>query len=136
MKREKCTCPFCKADITDFVAIYTHRKVIKAVNEGIDPEKRARMNQRSLDSMKAWREKNPKLSMYYAKKASKARTKSSFKKQAESLKKTYMMKSIKFAELLQEAKEKGEEITAELEKELMKKAAEIVREEKRQEKKK
>lgn len=139
MNSEKCQCPFCQADISEFV-----REMIKQYNQqqsaakaraAITPEIREKMTRQSCERLQQWKKDNPERARASALNASHARTAESFARQRETVKETARKKSIKFAELLFEARTAGREITPEVETELMAQAAKIVKEENKQAKK-
>lgn len=133
MEENKCTCPHCQQDITEFVQqlIDLRIKQIKAANarKGISPEQRAKIRKESLERILKWGRENPEKVKANALKASKARTAESFARQRKAVKETLIKKNMKFAELLFEAKNSGVTITPEVEIELLQKATKIVKEE-------
>ena len=137
MEKEKILCPCCKEEITGFVhdqiVLYNRRKQIYAAKKKITKEQRAEMNKASLERLRKWRFEHPVESRKKALAASRARTADSFARQAQTVRETAQKKSVKFAELLYEARESGKTITPELESELMERARKIVREENRAE---
>ena len=137
MEKDKCFCPCCHAEITGFVhdqiVLYNRRKQVAAAKGGITRERRDEMNRASLERLRKWRLEHPGESREKALAASRARTAESFARQARTVRETAQKKSVKFAELLYEAKAAGREITPELEAELMGRAREIVKAENRAE---
>lgn len=133
MEENKCTCPHCQQDITEFVQklIDLRIKQIKAANarKGISPEQRAKIRKESLERILKWGRENPEKVKANALKASKARTAESFARQRKAVKETLIKKNMKFAELLFEAKNSGVTITPEVEVELLQKATRLVKEE-------
>lgn len=133
MEENKCTCPHCQQDISEFVQqlIDLRIKQIKAANarKGISPEQRAKIRKESLERILKWGRENPEKVKANALKASKARTAESFARQRKAVKETLIKKNMKFAELLFEAKNSGVTITPEVEIELLQKATKIVKEE-------
>lgn len=139
MEENKCTCPHCQQDISEFVQqlIDLRIKQIKAANarKGISPEQRAKIRKESLERILKWGRENPEKVKANALKASKARTAESFARQRKAVKETLIKKNMKFAELLFEAKNSGVTITPEVEIELLQKATKIVKEENKEAKK-
>ncbi len=135
MKYEKCNCPYCNSDITDFVheqvVLYNRRKQVALAKQKITPERREEMTRASQERLRRWRLEHPEEVKAKAMAASRARTAESFARQAQTVRDTAQKKSVKFAELLFAARESGIEMTSELERELMKKASEIVKAENR-----
>lgn len=134
-------CPCCGEDITELVresvAQYIRRHKADTMNQKLqsDPEKRKRLTAESASRLKKWREENPEKIKASAHKAQSCRTAETFARQSETIKETLRRKSVKFAELLMEAKENGMDVTPELHGELMKKAARLVKQERAAEKK-
>ena len=91
------------------------------------------MNRASQARLRKWRQEHPGESRAKALVASRSRTADSFARQAKTVRETVQKKSVKFAELLFEAKASGRTITPELEAELMERARKIIREENRAE---
>ena len=137
MEKEKIFCPCCKDEITGFVhdqiVLYNRRKQVSAAKKKITKEQRAKMNKASLERLRKWRLEHPVESRKKALAASRSRTADSFARQAQTVRETAQKKSVKFAELLYEAKTAGLEITSKLESELMERARKIVQEENRAE---
>lgn len=135
-------CPCCGEDISELirreVANYLLRHKADAMNRKLqsDPEKRKRLTAESAVRLKKWREENPEKIRASAHKAQSCRTAETFARQSETIKETLRRKSVKFAELLMEAKDNGVDVTPELHAELMKKAARLVKQERAAEKKK
>lgn len=139
MKTEKYICPCCGGDISGFV----HESVVKYIRrrntekalaaQRRTPEMREAMNRSSAARLKKWREENPELASALAAKAKDCRTAETFARQSETIKETIRRKTLKFAELVFEAKTAGREITPELETELMIRARDIVKAELRAE---
>jgi hypothetical protein len=133
MEENKCTCPHCQQDISEFVQqlIDLRIKQIKAANarKGISPEQRAKIRKESLERILKWGRENPEKVKANALKASKARTAESFARQRKAVKETIIKKNMKFAELLFEAKNSGVTITPEIEVDLLQKATRLVKEE-------
>lgn len=137
MEKEKILCPHCNAEITRFVreqiALHNRRKQLSSAKKKITKEQREKMNKASQDRLRKWRMEHPEEARKKAAAASHARTAESFARQAQTVRETVHKKSVKFAELLYEAKVSGKEITPELESELMERARNIIREENRAE---
>lgn len=133
MKTEKYICPCCGEDITEYVGesvvkYIRRRNTEKALAaQRRTPEMRAAMDRRSAARLKKWREENPELASQLAAKAGNCRTAETFARQSETIKATIRRKSLKFAELVYEAKMSGREITPEVESELLVRAREIVK---------
>ena len=124
-------CPCCNQDITEAVKKMQSQARAAHARSKITPEQRAKNNAKGAAELKKWRENNPEEARKSAERASKARTAESFARQSISIKETIRQKTLKFAELLWDAREKGIEITAEVEAELMQKAKELVKSEKK-----
>ena len=138
MEKEKCFCPHCHAEITDFmhdaIVRYNRRKQLEAAKKkGITKEQRKAMNRASADRLRKWLHEHPEEVRKKAAAASHSRTADSFARQGQTIRETLHRKSLKFAELLYEARIAGKEITPELETSLMEKARKIIREENRAE---
>jgi len=133
MKTEKYICPCCGGDISGFVRESVIRYIRRRNTEKAlaaqrrTPEMREAMNRSSAERLKKWREENPELASRLAEKAKNCRTAETFARQSETIKDTIRRKSLKFAELVFEAKTAGREITPELESELLDRARELVR---------
>lgn len=133
MKRETYICPCCGAEISDFV----HESVIKYIRRRNTekalaaqrriPEVREAMNRSSAERLQKWREENPERASALAARAKDCRTAETFARQSATIRDTNRRKSLKFAELVFEAKSAGREITPELESELLLRARELVR---------
>jgi hypothetical protein len=138
MEQKKYLCPCCGEDLTAFIENEA-KKIIendKKRQYELSKERQRIKQEKTLKTLKQWRDDNPEKVIQIAQKACSSRTKESFKKQAESLKHSNEMKMIKFAELVMEARSNGVEITAEINKELMKKARELAKKEIAESKKK
>ena len=139
---ENMQCPCCGEDISELVKTavsqYLRRHKADAMNRKLqsDPEKRKRLTAESAVRLKKWREENPEKIRASAHKAQASRTAETFARQSETIKETLRRKSVKFAELLMEARDNGADVTPELHAELMKKAARLVKQERAAEKKK
>ena len=127
--------------INNFVALdftkYLQRHKADAMNRKLqsDPEKRKRLTAESAERLKKWRVENPEKVKASANKAQACRTADTFARQSETIKETLQRKSVKFAELVMEAKENGVEITPQLHADLLKEAARLVKKERAAEKK-
>ena len=138
---ENTKCPCCGGDIGDIireeVTKYLQRHKADAMNRKLqsDPEKRKRLTAESAVRLKKWREENPEKVKASANKAQACRTADTFARQSETIKETLQRKSVKFAELVMEAKENGVEITPQLHADLLKEAARLVKKERAAEKK-
>lgn len=128
---EKCICPCCGADVTEFmheqVIRHLRRKQVVEAKKKITREQRAEMTRASQERLRKWRLEHPEEAREKALAASRARTSDSFERQAQTVRDTARKKTLKFAELLYAAKESGALITPELESELMEKARELVK---------
>ena len=133
VKKEKYICPCCGRDISGYVwesvvKYIRRRNAEKALAaQGRDPVKRAEALRQSAARLQKWREENPELVSQLAAKAKSCRTADSFARQSETIKETLRRKTLKFAELVMEAKNAGREITPEVETELLLRAREIVK---------
>lgn len=135
MEKEKCFCPFCNADITDFmhdrIVLYNRRRQIATAKGRITKEKREEMTRASQARLHKWQLEHPEETRRKAAAASRTRTADSFARQARTIRETLHRKSVKFAKLLYEARSKGVVITPDLEVELLERARQIVKDENR-----
>lgn len=133
--KEEYICPCCGKDISEYV----HESVVKYIRRrnvekaraerNRDPEVREEMNRQSAERLHKWRKANPKLVRAISARAKDCRTAETFARQSETMKETIRRKTVKFAQLVLEAKNAGREITPELEKQLLLQARDIVRSE-------
>lgn len=137
MEKETILCPCCNAEITVFVreqiALHNRRKQLALSKKKITRAQREAMNKAGRERLRKWRMEHPEEVRKRAAAASRARTADSFVRQAQTIRETTHKKTVKFAELLYEARAAGREITPKLEAELMERARKIVREENRAE---
>lgn len=135
MEKGKCFCPFCNADITGFmhkqVIVYNRRRYALAARRKITKKSREEITRASQARLRKWQIEHPEETRRKAAAASRTRTADSFARQARTIRETLQRKSVKFAELLYEARSKGQEITPDIEVELMERARQIVKEENR-----
>ena len=139
MEKEKYLCPCCQADISDYVhkqiVRHNHQKSMTSTNRKITKRKREELNKAGAERLVKWMKDHPEESNRQRLAAQRCRTADSFARQAKTVRETAKKKTLKFAELVFEARNAGRGITPEVEIELMEKARQIVREENRAERK-